>query len=126
MGLSTQLANAGAVITLLLGVFGLLLPGRAARFVSVTPVGRVGTAELRATYGGLFIALGAAPLIAQDAGVFAVVGAAWMGAAAGRSLSYWYDGSREGRNLAAIAMELVVGWLLLAPMLADWWGRLLA
>jgi len=44
-------ANAGAVITAVMGLLGLFRPLSAAAFVSVEPKGLMGMSELRATYG---------------------------------------------------------------------------
>jgi len=112
------LANAGAIITIALGLMGLLAPSRAAAFASIQPVGQIGTSEIRATYGGLFAGLGLACLISQLPGVFLAAGVAWIGAALGRLFSVAIDGSRSAKNLGAIAFELVIGLLLLAPRLA--------
>ena len=123
--LTTQLANAGAIVTLALGLLGLFLPGKAAQLVSITPVGRMGVAEIRATYGGLFTMLAAVVLIAQERALFAMVGTAWAGAAAGRLYSIWRDGSREPKNLVGFAFELSLGYLPLAPVFALWWREVM-
>jgi hypothetical protein len=107
-------ANLGALITLGLGLLGLLAPARAAAFANVQPVGQIGTSEIRATYGGLFAALGLACLLTQAGGVFLAAGLAWVGAAAGRAFSVVADASRSPKNLGGIAFELAIGALLLA------------
>lgn len=126
MTLTTQFAHVGALITLAFGGLALFAPGRAAKVASISPVGRVGLSDIRATHGGLFVALAATALIAQERALFAVVGAAWAGAAAGRLLSFWRDQSREQRNLAMLALELFVAYLLVAPVIAIWWKELFA
>lgn len=124
MTLPFQLANLGALITLGLGAMGLLLPGRAARFTSISPQGSMGLSEIRATYGGLFLALGGVALWAQDRLLFAMLGTAWVGAAAGRLVSYWWDRNRQLRNVGGVLFELGIGYLLLAPVIASWWRNL--
>lgn len=59
-GVAGARAPLGAVGTLMLGWFGLIAPMRAARMVGLVPDGSRGISELRATYGGLFIAMGLA------------------------------------------------------------------
>lgn len=113
--LAYALHNLGALITLGLGLLGLLAPRAAARFASVAPSGRIGLSEIRATYGGLFAALGAFALVAQDMVAFMGLGAAWVGAALGRTASVVLDRSFEPRNLAAILFEAGIGVLLLFP-----------
>ncbi len=125
LGISLQIANAGALATLALGALGLLLPGKAARRVSISPVGRTGISEIRATYGGLFAMLAAVVLVAQDRAMFGMVGAAWAGAAAGRLFSIWRDANRERKNLGAFVLELAIGLALLAPVIELWWRQLM-
>jgi len=112
--IDTVLSNLGAAITLGLGLLGLFAPERAARLVSVRPVDRLGRSEIRATYGGLFAALGLACLLTQAPAAFLAAGIAWLGAAAGRTFSAVVDASRSRANLGAVAFELAVGLLLLA------------
>ena len=120
MSLTWQLANLGAVVTLAFGIAGLFLPGKVARLVSITPVGRPGVGAIRATYGGLFAMLAVVVLLAQERALFGMVGAAWAGAATGRLFSMWRDESRETKNVAGFLLELGLGYLLLAPVLALW------
>jgi len=113
--IAVVLHNLGAVITLGLGGMALLRPHLAASFTSIEPIGLLGLSEIRATYGGLFAALGAVALVLQDNIFFAGLGAGWLGAAMGRSLSVFLDKSRENKNFGAITFESALGILLLAP-----------
>lgn len=106
------LNNAGALITAGLGVMGLLSPARAAAFTSIRPEGDVGVSEIRATYGGFFLALGGYALWSQNDFAFAVVGIAWLGAAAGRALSVVVDRSTSPKNIGGILFEAAIGALL--------------
>jgi len=126
MTLAFQLGNLGTLITLGLGLMGLFMPGMAARFTSITPVGNMGVSEIRATYGGLFSAMAAVVLLAQDRLLFALLGTAWIGAAAGRLFSYWWDQNRQPKNVGVILFELVLGYLCLMPVIANWWRNLFA
>jgi hypothetical protein len=107
------LHNAAALITAALGLMGLLLPTKAAQLTSIRPEGLLGTSEIRATYGGFFLALGAYALYAQADIVFAVAGVAWLGAAGGRLLSVVVDRSVSAKNLAAVVFEAAVGGMLI-------------
>lgn len=118
MELLTVSANLGSIATLLLGCLGLFFPLRAADFTSITPIGATGVSEIRATYGGLFAALGLGCLTLQSVAVFSTAGLAWVGAAAGRTWSAVIDGNREPKNLGGIAFELIIGLLLMAPRLS--------
>jgi hypothetical protein len=110
------LHNLGATATLALGLLGLVAPRRAAALLGLVPEGLLGLSELRATYGGLFAALGAFTLLAQDQVAFALLGAAWLGAAAARLGSAWLDRSRETRNYAGAIVEGSLAILLLVPL----------
>jgi hypothetical protein len=105
----------GALVTTGLGLFGLFLPASAASFASIIPDGERGVSEVRATYGGLFLAMGLFAMIAQSADVFRVVGVAWLGAAGARAFSVVRDNSRSGANLGGIVMEGLIGLSMLLP-----------
>jgi hypothetical protein len=109
------LANIGAVATTLLGLLGLLLPDKTAAFVSISPVGLNGRSEIRATYGGLFTALGATCMVAQAEMVFMAAGVAWLGASVGRAFSALLDRNLDIKNLGGFALEAMIGALLVLP-----------
>ena len=109
------LANIGAVATTLLGLLGLFLPDKAAAFVSISPVGLNGRSEIRATYGGLFVALGVACIVAQAEMAFMVAGAAWLGASVGRVYSALVDRNSDIKNIGGIMLEAGMGTLLVFP-----------
>lgn len=115
MELPVSVNTLGAMVTLGLGVFGLFSPHGVAQFVGIQPDGERGVSEIRATYGGLFLALGLFAIVVQNSEVFRAVGIAWIGAASARSYSYVRDNSRSGANLGAIAMEAAIGLSMLIP-----------
>lgn len=108
------LALVGAALNIALGLNGLLRPAATAAFTSIAPVGRVGVSEIRATYGGLFLALGLFALASGSPVAFHALGWGWLGAALGRVLSIAVDASRDPRNLGAVAFEAAIAGLLLA------------
>lgn len=110
------LANLGACLTMGLGLLGLFAPAKAAALTSLSPAGPNGRSEIRATYGGLFAALGGACLAAQAEGVFLTVGVAWIGAALGRVWSIVVDRNFSAKNLGGVAFECTIGLLLIAPV----------
>ena len=111
---ASWLPTIGAAINVALGLNGLLRPAATAEFTSIAPVGRIGVSEIRATYGGLFLALGAFALASGSPVAFRALGCGWLGAALGRVVSIVVDRSREPRNLGAVAFEAVIAALLLA------------
>ena len=113
---SLMIANLGACLTLGLGLLGLFAPTRAAALTSLSPLGPNGRSEMRATYGGLFAAMGVSCLVTQVDGVFLTVGVAWIGASIGRSWSVVVDRNFSPMNLAGVAFECLIGLLLTAPV----------
>lgn len=105
----------GAIVTAGLGLMGLFKPSAAAAFTSMSPVGKIGISEIRATYGGLFLFMAAFALFVREPLAYHVIGWAWIGAAAGRSFSVLVDNSHEPKNFGGILFEGVVGALLLVP-----------
>ena len=114
MTMTDLLAPAGALASALLGALGLCAPLRAARMVGLSPLGARGVSELRATYGGLFLGLGLAALLWQQPAAYGVAGAAWLGAALARLASIVLDRSVSALNIGGVALEAVIGALLLA------------
>jgi hypothetical protein len=106
------IASCGAVLTMALGVLGLLAPARAARLVGLTPQGARGTSEVRATYGGLFFAMGLACLVLQHPAAFAVAAAAWLGAALARLASMAVARHASALDLGGVVLEGTIGALL--------------
>ena len=107
--------SAGALVTFALGLLGLFRPLAAAVLVGIEPIGTLGVSEVRASYGGLFTALGLCALVSQSPVVFTVVGLGWTGIAAGRLLSVLVDRSFAPKNLGGLAMEAGLAALLLVP-----------
>jgi hypothetical protein len=114
MDLAGALHLLGAGITLALGALGAFAPDAAARLTSIAPVGLPGRSELRATYGGFFLALGAFALFTRDEVAFDMLGAAWFGAAALRLAATAADGP-SAKAFAAAVFEAGIAILLLFP-----------
>ena len=112
--MSTTLANVGAAITTALGILGVLAPRTVGEALGVRPIDALGVSELRATYGGFFAVLGAGSLLLQSRVAFALVGAAWGGAALARLGSLIVDRSRSMKNVAGALFEASMGALMLA------------
>ena len=102
----------GASVSVFAGVAGLLFPARVSQVIGLALPGRLGVSEFRATYGGLFIGAGIAVLAIGTTEAALVLGFAWLGAFAARLLSVAVDRSASRENLAGLAIELVVGLLL--------------
>lgn len=107
----------GAVCTMALGVAGLVAPQSVGRLIGIAPGGKLGLSEIRATYGGLFIGLGAACLWLQQPEVYGAVGLAWLLAAVSRTASMLLDRSVSGQNAGGVIVEAGIGVALLAGTL---------
>jgi len=108
------LHHVGALVTLVLGGLGLVRPNAAARLIGLAASGRLGGSELRATYGGLFAALGLFALLTRDEVAFTLIGAGWLGAAAARVGDALLLGGDRSVWRAAL-FEAAIALLLLAP-----------
>ncbi len=111
------LPNVAAVLTLGLGIAGLAFPIFIAEQLGIRPEGSLGRSEVRATYGGLFIGLGAICLWLQSREVFLVAGTAWTAAACGRILSMMIEREVTSKNLVGILVEGGIGGMFLVSVL---------
>lgn len=108
---------AASLVTLALGLIGLVVPGRVAALVGIRAEDALARSEIRATYGGVFIGLGAACLVMRTPEAFAVAGAAWLFAALARVASLGAERDASGRNLAGVVVEGGLGIALLSALL---------
>jgi hypothetical protein len=111
----------GSVITLL-GAAGLLYPERVLGLVGfgAPAASRVAAAygEVRATYGGLFLVMGVATLLAgldppRHRARLVLVGLLWLGAGGGRLFGVYVDGNPGLPAWLALVFEAVIGGALL-------------
>ena len=110
--MSEVVPNIGAIMTLLIGLVALMLPLKIAALVDISPIATTGLSEIRATYGGLFAAMGAWCLISQSEVVFLSAGLCWIGASFGRIFSVFWDRRLNLKNIAGIVLEISVGTML--------------
>jgi hypothetical protein len=109
-----QIINSiGAVFCLLLGVTGLFYPNSTANFVGIIAGKERGKSEIRATYGGVFIGIGASALFFRDANVFTAVGIGWAFAAIARIFGMVIDKEFHKLNFGGVIFESLVAVLLL-------------
>lgn len=106
-------AMLGGVITFLLGVLGCVAPRRVEKLVHIAAVGKTGISEIRATYGGVFLGLGAGILYFNEPNIYTLAAAAWFCAATMRLLSVIFERSRASENLGGVLFEAAVGTLLM-------------
>lgn len=103
----------GAVGTVLMGCFGLFAPRAAADLVGLEPKTAPGRSEFRATYGGLWLPLGLAPLLTGTDLAYQIAGLCWLGAAMGRVASILVDRLGTPQNWGGVAFETLFAAALL-------------
>ncbi|CAB4557164.1 MAG: DUF4345 domain-containing protein [Actinobacteria bacterium] len=103
----------GAIISIIAGCLGLIWPQQVSRTIGLQIPGRLGTSEVRATYGGLFIGAGLAVVLIASNDAALVLGAAWAGAFIARAISFVIDKSRMKENVAGLLIEGVMAALLI-------------
>ena len=101
-----------ALATILTGLFALLRPRAVQGFTGLRAEGGRGISEIRSVLGGLFIALGLAPLLLNAPAAYRMLGIAYAGLAAARAFSIVVDRSFEGSNLISLVVEVVFGVIL--------------
>ena len=107
------LGYVGAIISIIAGCLGLFWPKQVSRSIGLQIPGRLGTSEVRATYGGLFIGAGLAVALIASSDAALVLGAAWAGAFIARAISFVIDKSHSKENVAGLVIEGVMAALLI-------------
>ena len=100
--------NAGAGLSMLLGLMALIWPAKTESFVSIKSVGKEGASEIRATYGGFFVGISLFALMSQSPVVFAALGIGWLSAAVVRFVTLLF-GFATPKNIGGVVMECVIG-----------------
>lgn len=103
-----------ALLTVALGAFGLIAPRFTLSALDLRTQGsNMGLSEMRASVGGLFVALGGGALVTGSSALYAALGLAYAGAAAGRGLSLVLDAPPLRKAGFYFAVEAVLAGLLL-------------
>ncbi len=101
-----------AVGTILTGLYSLIKPETITGFTGLSPVGGRGITEIRSILGGLFIALGAFPLIVNSPIAFMMLGVTYLGIGLVRAISMFTDKSVVQSNVISLAVEIIFGIIL--------------
>ena len=95
-----------ALLTIARGGFGFLAPRYMADTLDLAPTkSTMGLSELRASAGGLFIAVGLWCLLSGDPSAYFMLGVAYAGAGSGRLLSILLDKPPLKKALIFLAFE---------------------
>jgi len=100
-----------SVATAATGLLALVKPTAIYDFTGLTASGARGISEIRAIFGGLFIALGIAPLFFGNTG-YSMLGIGYLTIAAVRLVSIFIDRSTASSNLISLAIEIGFGVIL--------------
>ena len=101
-----------ALATAATGLFSMLAPTKLTGFTGLQPVGGRGITELRAVLGGLFIALGVAPLF-LGAPAYLMLGIGYLAIGAVRAVSMVIDRSVVQSNVISLITEIILGVILI-------------
>jgi hypothetical protein len=102
-----------AVATILTGAVSLFKPESVTGFTGLRPEGGRGITEIRAVLGGVFIALGAAPLLLNSPVAFTMLGIVYLVVGFVRGISMIVDKSVTQSNIISLVVEIIFGVILL-------------
>jgi hypothetical protein len=100
-----------ALATAATGLLSFVKPDAVYGFTGLTATGPRGVSEVRAVFGGLFIALGLAPTVL---GQYQILGIGYLAIALTRTISIFLDKSYARSNLISLGIEIVFGAILVA------------
>jgi hypothetical protein len=100
-----------ALATAATGLLAFAKPSAAYGFTGLNANGVRGISEMRAIFGGLFIALGIAPLFLGMA-AYHMLGIAYLAIAAARLFSMVFDRSYAQSNIISLVIEIIFGAIL--------------
>jgi hypothetical protein len=100
-----------ALATAATGLLALVKPTAVVGFTGLNASGARGISEIRAIFGGLFIALGVAALFLGTNG-YQMLGMGYLAIAAVRLFSIVFDKSYDRSNLISLGIEIVLGVIL--------------
>jgi hypothetical protein len=111
MGILLIFKILATILTAATGLLALIRPTAVYGFTGLTAGGARGISEIRAIFGGLFIALGIAPFLFGTT-AYSVLGVGYLAIAAVRLVSIFIDRSTDSSNLISLAIEIVCGAIL--------------
>ena len=94
------------------GLLALVKPTAVPGFTGLIANGPRGISEIRAIFGGLFIALGVAPFL-LGAPAYRMLGLGYLAIALVRLVSIFVDHSTASSNWISLAVEIVFGVILI-------------
>ncbi len=114
MSLEQSLNVVACIALILFGLYALIRPYDAAQIAHLKPDDVTGRAEVRISFGGLSLMMGAAPLLLNDPVAYQVVGIVFVGAFVTRLLTLALDHPQTDTAFRVSGLfELLVGLVLL-------------
>ncbi len=110
LGIVKLVAALGTAAT---GLLAFVKPDAAYGFTGLTANGPRGVSEIRSVFGGLFMALGLAPLFLGPP-AYEVLGIGYLAIAAARTFSIVFDRSYAQSNFISLGFEVLLGLILVA------------
>jgi hypothetical protein len=111
-----RIAQIIAVIaTILTGLVSLIWPRRVQGFTGLSAPGGRGITEIRSILGGLFVGLGIATFLLGTTEVYQMLGLMYLAIGVVRAVSMVADRSIDNSNLISLAVEIVLGIILVLP-----------
>ena len=101
-----------AIGTIATGLISLIWPRSVTGFTGLEAMSPRGVTEIRAVLGGVFVALGAVPLILNAPAAYQMFGITYLVVAAVRMASMIVDKSVVQSNLISLAVEVIFGVIL--------------
>jgi hypothetical protein len=111
MGIGMILKIIAALATAATGLLAFVKPTATYGFIGLNANGARGVSEIRAIFGGLFIALGVAPFF-LGAAAYQMLGIGYLAIAMARAFSIVFDKSYAQSNLISLGIEIVLGAML--------------
>jgi len=111
MGIVMVLKVIAALATVATGLLAFVKPAATYGFIGLNANGVRGVSEIRAIFGGLFIALGVAPFF-LGATAYQMLGIGYLAIAVTRAFSVVFDKSYAQSNIISLGIEIVLGAIL--------------
>jgi hypothetical protein len=103
-----------AVLTVATGLLAAIRPSAVPGFTGLQVAGPRGVTEIRSIFGGLFIGVGAFPLVVGEPATYVMLGVMYLTIGAARLMSMLIDGSlSETSNIVSLVVEIVLGIVLI-------------
>ena len=102
-----------AGITLIFGVWVIVVPRKVLPLIGMTALGPRGITETRVALGAIYVGSGLACLLLQEPAAFVTLGLAYLVMALVRAVAIVLDRSADGSNWASLGLEAVLALVLL-------------